>query len=123
MAVPEEGSAAAFDLIGREELLAPTLLLSEVGNALWKKVRRNQVDAAVSFDEELANLSSLLVLREEGWIIGRALAMARALDHPVYDCVYLSLAEAESTKVVTADRRFLRAVRKSAWKALVEELA
>jgi len=34
--------------------------------------------------------------------------VARRLDHPVYDCVYLALAEREHATFVTADSRLLR---------------
>jgi predicted nucleic acid-binding protein len=35
-----------------------------------------------------------------------ALALAGELAHPVYDCLYLAVAVANQTHVVTADRRF-----------------
>ncbi len=38
----------------------------------------------------------------------RALELALELRHPVYDCVYLALAERLDRKLITADRRFLR---------------
>jgi len=41
----------------------------------------------------------------------RAAAIAGQLDHPVYDCLYLALAEAEQTKLVTADLQSLGKVR------------
>lgn len=37
----------------------------------------------------------------------RALSLALELDHAVYDCLYLAVAEAESARIVSADRRFL----------------
>ncbi len=39
-----------------------------------------------------------------------AVRPALALDHPVYDCVYLALAHRIGATVVTADRRFMSAV-------------
>lgn len=41
----------------------------------------------------------------------RAAALARELDHPVYDCFYLALAEAEGAALITADRRLVESVR------------
>ena len=38
-----------------------------------------------------------------------AVRLALALDHPVYDCVYLALAHRIGATVVTADRRFANA--------------
>jgi predicted nucleic acid-binding protein len=40
--------------------------------------------------------------------------IARELDHAIYDCLYLALAEAEEVAMVTADRRLLAAVRGTA---------
>ena len=36
------------------------------------------------------------------------MGVARRLGHPVYDCVYLALAEREHAALVTADHRLLR---------------
>jgi len=41
-------------------------------------------------------------------LASRAFGLARRLDHPAYDCLYLALAELERTHVVTADRRLLK---------------
>jgi len=54
-----------------------------------------------------------------GWrLSARAFALAHELDHPVYDCVYLALAEVEDARLVTADRRLLARLRGSAWQEL-----
>jgi predicted nucleic acid-binding protein len=36
-----------------------------------------------------------------------ATELARLLDHPAYDCIYIALAEAEGARFVTADARLL----------------
>ena len=41
-------------------------------------------------------------------LLPAALDVAIAVDHSLYDCLYLALAEAEDCRVVTADRRFHR---------------
>jgi predicted nucleic acid-binding protein len=41
------------------------------------------------------------------------------LNHPAHDCLFLSLAERLSRRVVTVDRRFLCAVRATAAAGLV----
>jgi predicted nucleic acid-binding protein len=55
-------------------------------------------------------------------MVPRALVMANALSHPIYDCIYLALAENEATTLVTADLRFLKAVQSSVWSQLVAAL-
>jgi predicted nucleic acid-binding protein len=47
-------------------------------------------------------------LSPTGPLLPRAMEVARRLDHPVYDCVYLALAEREHAAFVTADHRLLR---------------
>ena len=49
-------------------------------------------------------------------------AGSAALDHPVYDCLYLALAEAEDARLVTADQRLLTRLRGSAWEELARPL-
>ncbi len=41
--------------------------------------------------------------------------MAVDLRHPVYDCFYLALAEAEEAPLVTADRRLLTRLTGTPW--------
>jgi predicted nucleic acid-binding protein len=47
-------------------------------------------------------------LHPTGPLLRRAMEVARRLDHPVSDCVYLALAEREHAVLVTADQRLLR---------------
>jgi len=53
----------------------------------------------------------------------RAVAIADELDHPVYHCFYLTLAEARQAKFVTADARLLGKLRQTVWEAKVLHLA
>ena len=41
-------------------------------------------------------------------LLPRAMDLARRLTHPVYDCVYLTLAERAQAPLVTADQRLVR---------------
>jgi predicted nucleic acid-binding protein len=43
-----------------------------------------------------------------------ATARTRRLHHPIYDCLYVALADLEGVPVVTADQRLLAAVRDTA---------
>jgi predicted nucleic acid-binding protein len=49
-----------------------------------------------------------LDLRLTGPLLPRAMDVARRLEHPVHECVYLALAEREHATLVTADHRLLR---------------
>jgi predicted nucleic acid-binding protein len=64
----------------------------------------------------------VLALRPTAPLAARALELAFALDHPVYDCFYLALAEAEQVGLVTADGRLESRLRGSSWGASVRTL-
>lgn len=49
-------------------------------------------------------------LRDSPPLTAEAFRMARRLDHPVYDCVYVVLAEELDLPLVTADERLVAAV-------------
>jgi predicted nucleic acid-binding protein len=48
-------------------------------------------------------------------LLSAALDLAISLNQTVYDCLYLALAEARNSIVVTADRRFYDVVSSSVW--------
>ena len=101
----ERGTEAAIELLA-EELIAPELWLAEAANALWRHVRLGETTAAEALAriDELANAPVASMSIEP--YVRRALQLAAQLDHPVYDCLYLALAEQQDTYVVTDDRRF-----------------
>ena len=109
----EDGSEAASALLGRDDLLAPNLLLAEIGNALWKKGMRGELGDADAYAVQLAITRSLVTIADEGEVMPRALEMALDLEHPIYDCVYLALAESLDDVLITADTRFGRKVASS----------
>lgn len=107
--VPENLSESADRLLGSEDpLMAPDLLMIEAANALWKKARRKELSAAEAGRALDVLLASGIVVCAAEPLLGRALAMAQRLEHSVYDCVYLALAERERATLVTADERLLR---------------
>jgi predicted nucleic acid-binding protein len=91
-----------------DDVLAPDLLLVEVANALWRKtvareITPREADTALG----LVRRSGIDLHPTEA-LLPRAMDLARRLSHPVYDCVYLALAERERARFVTADQRLLR---------------
>jgi predicted nucleic acid-binding protein len=104
---PEEDSALATNLLSTSDVIAPTLLLIEVANGLWKKAVKEQIDNSISFSDEIGNLSRIVKIIDESPYIPRALELGRQLEHAVYDCVYLAMAEGLGDRLVTADAKFL----------------
>ena len=98
----------------RLDLHAPDLLLAEFVNVLWKKSRRSEIPDAARYLGEVPRLKEDIALHSMPSLMGRASRILLALDHPVYDCLYLACAEATGSPLVTADRRFANKVQASA---------
>jgi predicted nucleic acid-binding protein len=110
--IPESGSTAAAALREHDShLIAPSLAIAEIGNVLWKKTLRNEIDrdAAVSAlrlaVSHLAEFFPLDNIREA------ALELAVELRHPIYNCFYLALAQRERCALITADTKLLAAAK------------
>jgi predicted nucleic acid-binding protein len=104
--IPEELSADARMFLAAEyELLAPDLLWAELGNALWKKHRRRELDprTARRLLRDFARVP-IEYHASEHWTEA-ALELAVRHGITVYDGLYLALAAGNGCRVVTADRR------------------
>ncbi len=90
-------------------VLAPRLLLEEVGNALLTGVRRDRWSGADA-DAAYALLRRLPVrLVDEPGDLDRAWDLSRRHDeHPVYDMLYVAVAERLGEPFVTADEALRR---------------
>jgi predicted nucleic acid-binding protein len=120
--VPEDLEDEADALAGRADLCAPDLIFSEVGNALWGRAARGLI-TRTDADRGLEALEAVdLTVVESPPLARRALAIACALDRPIYDCVYLACAERLGAPLVTADSRLLRKVSGSPWAPLLRHL-
>ena len=105
----EPGSAEASALFEKgDRCVAPVLIIAEVGNALWKKHRKRLVSAE-QIVAAMRALPKFLELVELADVAPRAADLAARLEHPIYDCFYLALAERERLPLVTADARMLDA--------------
>jgi predicted nucleic acid-binding protein len=121
--IEEPGSQAAIDWIGKADLLAPTLIHAEVGNALWKRVRKGEIEPDLELADRLSELKTYVRTLDETADMVRALQIAIELNHPVYDCVYLAMAERLADRLLTADGRFVRSLRSTSYAERVEELS
>jgi predicted nucleic acid-binding protein len=88
------------------ELLAPGLLWLETANALLTGIRRGRWSGADA-DAASALLERIPVRRaDQARDQARAFELARRYDNwPVYDMVYVALAERLGTELITADQR------------------
>jgi predicted nucleic acid-binding protein len=111
----EELVAEAEELLAssrREEVrfLVPDLFWVELGNALWKAVRRGEISrdnaaAAISFvrDLDIVTVPSLDLVPE-------ALKLAVSFGRTVYDSLYVALAMHSKSDLITADERLANAL-------------
>jgi predicted nucleic acid-binding protein len=115
--VQEHDSALARPLLGLR-LVAPDLILAELANAFWKKVRRGEMDEAGARDS-LAHLPGAVTLVQSPALIGPAFSLAAGMLHPVYDCVFLALSRDLDLPLITADGKFCRIANSAGHKNVV----
>jgi len=111
---PDEQQAQAQALIrdhviGRVELIAPSLLLYEVTNAVVCATRRGRINN----EQAKSILSSFeglrIALRPVTW--QHMLPLARRFHRTAYDAAYLALADTSDQPLCTGDSRLYNAVR------------
>ena len=110
--IAENGTAEALALLGNR-LFAPALLQAECANILWKKVKRGEISTIEAGLAARLLQSVKIEFRTLEPDLSRILELALALDHPAYDCVYLTLAETRRVPLVTADERLIRVTRQA----------
>lgn len=114
--VDEPGTAEALELFTEStRFIAPELVIAEVANVLWRHLARGELETP-----QVAHIPEALPrvfaeLRPLAPLSSRALKIGTDLGHPVYDCFYLALAEAERTSMITADRRLVGKIRGTRW--------
>ena len=113
--IPEAKSKEAVKYLdlyerNRATLLAPDLIIAELGNVLLKKIKAKELLA-----EDAAEIAALftkhcpLELVKAKGLLTAALELAGNLELTVYDSLYLSLALLTETSLVTADRQLKKA--------------
>lgn len=113
--VDEDGSEAAFTLKDRD-LAAPALLRIEAANVLRTLVARQAATPAEALDLfALLQDAPVTIVDHDEALERRALQLGLELGHPVYDCFYLALAERMNRRLITADNRFLKALRATSY--------
>lgn len=112
--LPEPGSDKAAALRSHDlDLIAPSLVVAEIGNAIWKSAWRGDFARPESprmLQVAITHFSRLIPL--EG-LAANALQLSIDLKHPIYDCFYLALAERERAPLISADKRLLAASKRA----------
>ena len=112
--VPEPHSITAKEILTRDGTLhAPDLFRAEVVSVLCRKIQIEELKA----DEGREALNAFMQLpvhfHATAELLVPAFEIALESRQYVYDCVYLILAAHLNTRMVTADRRFYKAIQKT----------
>ena len=95
-------------VIGQVQLIAPTLLLYEVTNAVLQARRRGRIDDEQA-DAILSSFEGLgIALEPVTW--QQMLPLAVRFDRSAYDAAYLALAQETEQVFITGDSRMYNAV-------------
>ncbi len=101
---------AAFHVRRELQLLAPDLIEAEIGNVLWKAVRRNRISQAKAENSlRLFTALSIQVVPTADLLV-QALRIAVAFERSFYDSLYVALAMSTNTELITADERLVNAL-------------
>ena len=92
------------------QLLAPDLIEAEIGNVLWKAARRKRISPADA-ENSLRRFTELGIESiPTSDLLGKALQIALAYDRSFYDALYVAVALATKTELITADERLVNAL-------------
>jgi predicted nucleic acid-binding protein len=92
------------------QLLAPDLIEAEIGNVLWKAVRRSRI-SEVEAEKSLGRFAALQIqVVRNSDLLHKALRIAVVCDCSFYDSLYVALALTTRTQLVTADERLVNAL-------------
>lgn len=89
------------------QLMAPDFIVAEIGNVLWKRSIRKDISVAQANESYQYFLTLALPLRASSTIAPRALGLGIQENHPIYDTLYVALAENQGCELVTADQKLL----------------
>lgn len=94
----------------KTRLKAPDLIWSELGNILWKAVRRARTSRADAHSSlgHFGTLALEIIPSRDLW--ASALQIAIAYDRTFYDSLYVALALHANAELITADERLANAL-------------
>jgi len=121
--VHETGHEEALEWIDDETtFMAPNLLICEVANIAWKKIRRGAIDPQDGYDIVFRCAGGPIEFIPDKMLALAAWRISRALDHPAYDCVFLAAAESVNARLLTADTRLAATLARTPYEPYVQNL-
>ena len=121
--VDEPGSEEAAAILAADGVLvAPELLVLELASVVWKKARRGEITtehAALAVARAPTLFARLFAVAP---LVPDALEIATALNHSVYDALYLALTRSLSAKLVSDDQGLIASCQGTPFAAMVTPL-
>ena len=107
----EQANRLAEQHVKRDlQLIAPSLIEAEIGNVLWKSVRRKRISSAEA-EVSLHHFTALAIqMVPASDLLIQTLQVAISWDRTFYDSLYVALAVATETELITADERLVNAI-------------
>ncbi len=103
-------------------LLAPDWIIQEIAHVAFKKWRDREIgqNHAKAMVQILPSLMTQLY--PSAGLTDHALTIAMAINHPVYDCLYIVCADIAEGVLITADEKLCKAVQGTDFERLVRYL-
>lgn len=93
---------------GLAELCAPSFLVQEVANALWRAIKLGRISEVDAREALLALNDMRIDLHDVGWAeTSEGLGIAHELDLTVYDVSYLLLTDEMEAPLITVDQKLI----------------
>jgi predicted nucleic acid-binding protein len=95
---------------GSADFVVPDLFWPEIGNVLWKAVRRERITPTQAEESLITALSWAFETVPSRQLLERALEIGLRHQRSFYDSIYVALAVSQKIEFVTADERLANAV-------------
>ena len=94
---------------GSADFIVPDLFWPEIGNVLWKAVRRERITPTQAEESRATALSWAFDTVSSRQLVERALEIGLNHQRSFYDSIYLALAVSQQIELITADERLANA--------------
>ncbi len=121
--IEEPRSLAARKILEKgTAFIAPDIFIPEICNVVWKKVRKQEITAEQG-QAIVNNIPTILdYYVPSSDLASRAFVLAVQYNHPVYDCLYLALAERDSFTLVTDNAKLVTVAKRAKLAGVVQAL-
>ena len=101
----DQGDTTADHIANADSIVVPELFIVELGNALWKYVNFHELDVVTAIQVFALGLDMTDQVVSNAAITAEAMKLAIQTRHPVYDCLYLTLARRTHYVLLTHDKK------------------